>query len=104
MIVCQWHFDVPFGKQGEAVKILKAWEEDNLKHSEFKRRRSSRLMVGHIGASPSHIIAEHEFESLADLEAALQGMSGPQFQAHAQALAPLVVAGTQHWEIFKVVA
>lgn len=103
MIVCQWHLDVPFGKQGEVVKIMKAWEKDNLEESEFRRRRSSRLMVGHIGASPSHIVAEHEFESLADLEAALAGMSNPKFQAHAQALAPLVVPGSQHWKIFKVI-
>lgn len=25
MLICQWHLDVVYGKQGEAVKIMRAW-------------------------------------------------------------------------------
>jgi len=25
MIVCQWHLDIPYGKQGEALAIIRAW-------------------------------------------------------------------------------
>lgn len=103
MFVCQWHLDTPFGKQGQAVAIMKAWGLEKFASSEFRRARSSRLLVGHIGSSPSHIVDEYVFETLADFEAAMQGMAQPQFKAHAEALAPFIVPGSQRWEVLRVV-
>ncbi len=103
MFVCQWHFDIPFGKQSDVVKIMNAWLQDSEKLSEFKRSKLNRLLVGHIGESASHVIAEHHFETLADYEAALAGMGAPQFKKHAENLAPYVVAGSQQWKIYKQV-
>lgn len=103
MFVCQWHLDTPFGKQGQALAIMKAWGQEKLASSEFRRVRSVRVLVGHVGASPSHIVDEYVFETLADFEAALQGMSQPQFRPHAEALAPFIVPGSQHWEVFRIV-
>jgi hypothetical protein len=37
---------------------------------------------------------EYTFESLADFEAALASMAAPPFQAHSDALAPLIVPGS----------
>ena len=102
MFVCQWHLEIPFGKQGEAIKIMNAWGQEKFKSSEFKRAKSARLLVGHIGDSPSHIVDEYLFESLADFEAALHGMGQPQFKAHADALAPYIVPGTQKWLVYRV--
>jgi hypothetical protein len=102
MYVCQWHLDIPFGTQGDAVKIMKAWGAEKFKSSEFRRAKSSRLLVGHVGSSASHIIDEYLFESLSDFEAALLGMSAPQFKAHADALKPFIVPGSQRWEILRV--
>ncbi|MGQ0649020.1 MAG: hypothetical protein ACT4P7_15805 [Gemmatimonadaceae bacterium] len=56
-----------------------------------------------MGASPSHIIDEYIFDTVADFEAALQGMAQPQFKAHSDALAPFIVPGSQRWEIFRVI-
>ena len=103
MFICQWHFDIPFGTQTEVVQIMKAWLNDAKNSSEFKRASSHRLLVGHIGRSASHLIAEHIFESLADFEAALGGMGKGPFKQHAEKLAPYVVAGSQHWEILRLV-
>jgi hypothetical protein len=25
MLVCQWHLDIVYGKQEEAVKVMRAW-------------------------------------------------------------------------------
>jgi len=102
MYVCQWHLNIPYGKQDEAVKIMKAWGEEKFRSSQFKRAKGSKLMVGHIGASASHIIDEYYFESLADFEAALSGMSQPQFKSHSDALAPYIIPGTQEWKVFRV--
>ena len=53
MLVCQWHLDVPYGKQGEALAVMRA-------------------------------------------------MSAPQFQRHSDALAPLIVPGSQRWLVYRV--
>jgi hypothetical protein len=103
MYVCQWHLDLKYGTQGEALKAMKAWGAEKMRSSEFKRVKGTRLLVGHVGPSASHVVDEYVFESLADFEAALAGMSQPQFKEHSDALAPFVVPGSQHWEILRIV-
>ena len=103
MYVCQWHLQVPFGKQGEALKVIREWGREKFAASEFRRAKGARVIVGHIGASASAIVDEYLFESLADFERALDGMQDERFRKHAQALAPCVVPGSQHWKIFRVV-
>ena len=60
------------------------------------------------GVTPGKGGAEVEgvpvFDTVADFEAALQGMSAPQFRAHAEALAPFIVPGSQRWEVLRVVS
>ena len=104
MYVWQWHLDIPFGTQGDAVRIMSAWGRDKIIHSEFRRARNIRLMAGHIGASPSPLGDEYEFDSLADFEAALEGMGSGPFREHAKALAPLIIPGTQEWKVFRVLS
>lgn len=102
MLVCQWHLDIVYGKQGEAVRIMRAWGAEKFASSEFRRARGTRLIAGLVGASASHLIDEYLFESLADFEAALAGMAAPQFRAHSDALAPLIVPGSQRWIVYRV--
>lgn len=103
MFVCQWHLDTPYGKQGEAVAVMRAWGAEKFASSEFKRARGARLLSGMVGASASHIIDEYEFDTLADFEAALAGMSAPQFRGHSDALAPYIVPGSQYWVVYRVI-
>jgi len=102
MLICQWHLDVPYGKLGEAVSVMKAWGAEKFASSEFRRARGSRLLCGVMGASASHVVDEYEFDSLADFEAALAGMSAPQFRPHSEALAPYIVPGSQRWVVYRV--
>ncbi|HEY9015373.1 MAG TPA: hypothetical protein VIM84_09950 [Gemmatimonadales bacterium] len=102
MLVCQWHLDIVYGKQSEAVRIMKQWGAEKFASSEFRRASGSRLMAGLVGESASHLVDEYLFESLADFEAALAGMSQPQFRKHSDALAPYIVPGSQHWVVFRV--
>jgi hypothetical protein len=37
MFVCQWHLDIPYGKQGDAVAVMRAWGAEKFASSEFKR-------------------------------------------------------------------
>lgn len=103
MYVCQWHLEIPYGKQKQVVEIMNAWGAEKLRSSEFKRVKSTRLLVGHIGDTASHIVDEYVFETLADFEAALAGMSQPQFKAHSDALAPFIIPGSQKWMVYRVI-
>jgi hypothetical protein len=103
MLICQWHLEIPYGKQGEAVRIMTAWGKEKMASSEFRRCKGTRLMTGMIGESASHIVDEYLFESLADFEAALAGMGQPQFKPHSDALAPLIIAGSQRWVVYRTI-
>lgn len=103
MFSCVWSLTIVFGKQKEALDIIKAWGAEKFRSSHFKVS-TNRLCVGHVGESPSHILDEYVFESLADFEHALNDMRLPQFKAFSEALAPFVVPGSQKWTIFRIVA
>jgi hypothetical protein len=102
MLVCQWHLDIVYGKQADALRVIRAWGAEKFASSEFRRARGTRLLAGFIGASASHVIDEYLFDSAADFEAALAGMSAPQFRAHSDALAPLIVPGSQRWVVYRL--
>lgn len=102
MVVCQWHLDIVYGKQAEAVRIMRAWGADKFASSEFRRATGARLLAGYLGPSASHIVDEYTFASLADFEAALTSMSAPHFRSHSEALAPYIVPGSQHWVVYRV--
>lgn len=102
MFVCQWHLDIPYGKQAEALAVRRAWGAEKFATSEFRRARGARLLCGVLGPSASHIVDEYLFETLADFDAALAGMSAPQFRPHSDALAPFSVPGSQHWVVYRI--
>jgi hypothetical protein len=102
MLLCQWHLDIIYGKQADALRVMRAWGAEKAASSEFRRARGSRLLAGLIGASASHVVDEYVFESLADFETALAGMGAPQFRVHSEALAPFIVPGSQHWVVYRI--
>jgi hypothetical protein len=71
MLVRQWHLDIIYGKQADAVRVMRAWGSEKLASSEFRRVQGTRVLAGLIGPSASHLIDEYWFESLADFEAGL---------------------------------
>lgn len=103
MYACQWSLDIVFGKQKEALEVMKQWGAEKFRSSQFKVS-TNRVMAGYVGESASHVVDEYLFENLADFEKALSDMGQPQFKQYAEALAPYVVPGSQKWTIYKVVA
>jgi hypothetical protein len=104
MFICEWHIDVPFGRQAEAVRILESWNRAKFACSAFSRARQNRILVGHIGESPSHIVDTFTFDTLADFEAALSGLGEPALKQYSDAIAPLIVPGSQRWQVRRVAA
>jgi len=101
--ICQWSLKIIYGKQSQAIDIMKKWGEEKLRSSNFKVSKS-RMMSGYIGESPSHIIDEYVFESMDDFEKSLADMSLPQFKQYSEALAPFIVPGSQKWKIYKIIS
>ena len=103
MFLCQWSLEIVFGKQKQALDIIKAWGAEKFRSSHF-RKSTNKVYVGHIGASPSVIIDEYEFTELEDFITALGEMGQPQFKQYSDAIAALVVPGTQQWKVFRVLS
>ena len=55
MLVCQWHLDIVYGKQGDALRVMRAWGAEKFSSSEFRRAQGARLLAGFVGASTSHV-------------------------------------------------
>ncbi len=103
MLLCQWSLDIVFGKQGEALKIIKAWGAEKMKSSGFSKSTQNRVYTGFIGESAAHIVDEYVFSSLDDFEKAISDMGQPQFKQFAEQISSIIIPGTQKWQIYKIV-
>jgi len=103
MYICQWSLEIVFGKQKEALEIMRRWGEEKIRSSNFRKAKNCRILCGYIGESPSLIIDEYGFENLDDFENALADMSLPQFRKFSEALSQFVVPASQKWKIFKII-
>ncbi len=101
MYSCQWNLKIVFGKQKQALDIMKEWGAEKFRSSNFKVS-TNRVFTGFVGESASHVVDEYIFENLADFEKALADMSQPQFKPFAEAIAPYVVPGSQEWKIYRI--
>jgi hypothetical protein len=103
MYICQWNLEIVFGKQKQALDIMKEWGAEKFRSSQF-RKSTNRVYTGYIGESPSLIIDEYAFENIEDFTTALTEMGQPQFRKYSDAIAPFVVPGTQKWKVFRMVS
>lgn len=103
MFLCQWSLDIQFGKQGDALRIIKEWGAEKMRSSGFSKSVSGRVYVGYIGKSPAHIVDEYVFRSMDDFEKALADMAKPVFKQFAVQMAGVIIPGSQKWSIFKII-
>ncbi len=102
MFLCQWSLDIVFGKQAEALKIIKQWGAEKMRSSGFSKSTANRIYTGYIGDSAAHIVDEYVFEKLDDFESALADMGQPQFKTFAEQISTIIIPGSQKWRIFKI--
>lgn len=102
MFACQWHIDIPFGKQKEVVDIMQRWNDELEKTPGAPKYLGKRILVGHIGSSPSHVISEYLVDSLADWEAMQKLVGTGKYQQHSDAVAKYIAPGSQRWEVLRV--
>jgi len=102
MFVCQWHIDVPFGKQKEVLDLMSKWNAEMYKDQKTFPGANHRTLVGHIGESASHIIDEVVVGSMADWEAGMNVINTGKFKGFAEDMAKYIVPGSQHWVVYRL--
>ena len=75
MFLCQWSLDIVFGKQKQALEVIKEWGAEKMRSSNFKISTGGRVYTGYVGVSGAHIVDEYVFEHLDDFEKAIADMS-----------------------------
>lgn len=103
MFVARWILDVRTGKKAQFIERMQQWYEE-VGDKVGLSRDNLRVISGSIGAKESRFEFDHTIESLAALQAMWDEMCT--YDAHAsfgRDLEPLIVAGSNHWEVFRVV-
>ena len=102
MFLCRWELDIVFGKRKDALDIIKAWGAEKMRSSRFNLSSQNRVYVGYIGESAAHVVDEYVFQNLDDFEKAHSDMGKPEFKKFPVEIAPLLVPGTQKWNIYRI--
>jgi hypothetical protein len=102
MFVAAWSLDIQFGSRQEALRALREFQP---KPEDGWRAKRTRVLMGSIGAPESRLVLEHDFASLADLEASWSDLQkrADRFQQWLQAMKPHIVPGSTRWEIYRVI-
>jgi hypothetical protein len=103
MFIASWQFDMKYGTREEATRLMKELNA-SMPASGWKAKRT-RTLMGSIGAPESRMVFEHEFASLADLEASWDALhkNGEQFRKMVSQMKGFIVDGTPRWEIYRVI-
>lgn len=102
MLIARWYIDVRFGHKQEVINLMTGWLETVGIPAGLKKE-TARLLNGAIGASEATIESEFVVNSLAELEAVWKKMvDNPAHQEMARRLEPLIVSGSNRWEILHV--
>jgi len=103
MFIARWIVDVRFGQKTKFKEVIKKWYED-VGDQVGLSRDTLRVTTGSIGAKESRFEFDHTVESLEKLQKMWDDMA--KLKAHEQLgqdMEPLIVSGSNRWEIFRVV-
>lgn len=103
MFVARWIVDIRFGKSNDFVTRINQWY-DEVGEKVGLSRDGLRVANGSIGAKESRFEFDYTIESMEKLQGMWDEMS--KLEAHAKFgsdLEPLVVPGSSHWEVFRII-
>ena len=103
MLIARWNIDVCFGQKSNFTSAMKKWSEE-VGNKVVLSQDKLRVTSGSIGSNESRLECEYTVESLEQLEKMWEDIST--MEAHQQFgkdLEPIIVSGSNRWEIFRVV-
>lgn len=103
MFIAAWSFDTKYGTREQTLRLLR--EQKGGVPAPGWRARNTRVLAGSIGAPESRFVLQHEFDTLADLEASWDALhaQGEKFNAMVGQLKNVVIDGSPRWEIYRVI-
>jgi hypothetical protein len=103
MFVASWSFDIKYGTRDETIRMLR--EQNAIVSKAGWRAKRTRLLAGSIGAPESRFVIEHDFASLADLEASWDELhkNAAQFKTLVGQMKNVLIDGSPRWEIYRVI-
>ncbi len=102
MMIARWSIDARFGYKQEVVDLMQHWLREIGPQVGF-RADKTRLFTGSVGALEATVQTEHAIESLSELDDAWAKLAkNEEHRKWGKKLEPLVVSGTSHWEVFRV--
>lgn len=102
MMIARWSIDAKFGYKQEVVDLMQRWLREIAPKIGFSAGKT-RLFTGSVGALEATVQTEQVINDLAELDEAWAKLAQiPEHSKWSKELEPLVVSGTSHWEIFRV--
>ena len=103
MMIAKWQLDARFGHKDEVIGLLKKWD-DQFGSKLGWTANKVRMTTGAIGVAESRVVSEVEVKDLAELNEAFEKLKTlPGHAEWGKQLEPLIVSGSNRWEIFRVV-
>ena len=103
MLIARWNLDVHFGQKSNFTSAMKKWSEE-IGNKVGLSQDKLRVTTGSIGVNESRFESEYTIEDLEQLQKMWEDIST--MEAHQQFgkdLEPIIVSGSNRWEIFRVV-
>lgn len=103
MMVARWSIVAKFGYKQDLIKLMERWVREIAPQIGITKE-TTRILTGSVGALESEVQTEHVVKDLAELNAMWDKLA--QIPAHAQwgkEMEPLVVSGTNRWEVFRII-
>ena len=102
MLVARWNIDVRFGHKEEFLRIFKKWQAEVADKIGWNGK--VRMLNAAVGSQESRFEYEVTLESLSDLEKGWASFGQhPYHSQFGKDLEPLIVSGTNHWSVMRVV-
>jgi hypothetical protein len=102
MFVARWTIKIKFGKKDSAMSLMRQWQKEVSVTAGFKPSQM-QLLSSSIGEE-SLIEMSTTVQSLAELEGMWAKMGkNPKHRQFSKKLEPLIVSGTNRWDILRVV-
>ena len=101
MIVARWHVKARFGMKGQVIEKIKQWWETIGRDI---GRTDHALMTGSVGAEEALVTVDVRVRDMAELQQQWDALAEhKEHQRFSAELEPLIVSGSTHWEIFRVI-
>jgi len=103
MLIARWSCEAKFGMKGEALALLKEWQEQIGAQVGMEAKRL-RTITGSVGAKEALIEDEFEIDNLTQLDEFFSKIARVKMHADwGKKMSEVIVSGSTKWDVYRVV-